>query len=64
MSLSQTLLENARAELELANMSGNEARELELRQMIVEMQAQVEAEHAPVEPTEVYSPHTIVGEAE
>lgn len=46
MSLAQTLLENAEAELALAIMSGNEARELELRRMIAETQAQIEREAA------------------
>lgn len=60
MSLDQTILENAKAELALAIMSGNEARELELRHTIAELRAQIEAEYVPVEPLEVYSPHTIV----
>lgn len=63
MTLAQTILENSRAELELAILSGNEVRELELRRTIAEMQAQVEAEHVPVEPLEVYSPHAVVIEA-
>lgn len=46
MTRAQTILENARAELELAIMSGNEARELELRRLIAEMRAQVELEAA------------------
>ena len=60
MTRAQIILENAHAELELAIMSGNESRELELRRTITEMQAQIEAEHVPVEPLEVYSPHTVV----
>lgn len=38
MTLAQTLLENARAELELAILSGNEERELELRRANTELQ--------------------------
>lgn len=60
MTLAQTIIENSRAELELAIMSGNEARELELRRTIAQMQAQIEVEHVPVDPLEVYSPHTVV----
>ena len=44
MTRAQTILENSRAELELAIMSGNEARELELREVIAQMQEQVELE--------------------
>jgi hypothetical protein len=44
MTLDQIILDNARAELEMAIMSGNEARELELRRTIAEMQEQVERE--------------------
>lgn len=43
-TLAEIKLENARAELELAIMSGNESRELELRQTIAEMMEQVERE--------------------
>lgn len=40
-------------------------RELELRRTIAEMQAQVDAEHVPIDKPEVYSPHTlIIGGAE
>lgn len=60
MTRAQTILENARAELALAIMSGNEARELELRHTIAEMQAQVEAEYVPIDKPEVYSVHTVV----
>lgn len=63
MTRAQTILENARAELALAIMSGNEARELELRRLIAEMRAQVEAEHVPIDKPEVYSVHTMVIEA-
>lgn len=60
MTRAQTILENAKAELALAIMSGNEARELELRNLIARMRAQVEAEHVPIDKPEVYSPHTMV----
>lgn len=60
MTRAQTILENAKAELALAIMSGNEARELELRHTIAEMQAQVEAEHVPIDKPECYSVHTVV----
>lgn len=60
MTRAQTILENARAELALAIMSGNEAREMELRHTIAEMQEQVEAEHVPIDKPEVYSVHTVV----
>lgn len=60
MTRAQIILENAEAELALAIMSGNTDRELELRRTIAEMQAQVEAEHVPIDKPEVYSPHTLV----
>lgn len=63
MTLVQTILENAKAELALAIMSGNEARELELRNLIARMQAQVEAEHVPIDKPECYSVHAVVIEA-
>lgn len=46
MTLAQTVLENARAELELAILSGNESRELDLRATIAELQAKVDSEAA------------------
>lgn len=63
MSLAQTILENVQCELMMAIISGNEARELELRRTIAEMQAQVEAEYVPIDKPEVYSVHTMVIEA-
>lgn len=63
MNLSQVKLDNARAELELAILSGNTDRELELRHTIAEMQAQVEAEHVPIDKPECYSVHAVVIEA-
>lgn len=45
-TLAETKLENARAELELAILSGNTNRELELRNTIAEMLEQVELEAA------------------
>ena len=56
MTLAQAKLDNAQSELMLAIMSGNEAREMELRSVIAELHAEI----APVEPDEVYSPHTEV----
>lgn len=46
MTLAQTIMENAHAELAMAIMSGNTDRELELRREIAEMQAQIEREAA------------------
>lgn len=63
MTRAQTILENSQAELMMAIMSGNEARELELRRTIAEMQAQVEAEHVPIDKPECYSVHAMVIEA-
>lgn len=45
-NLNQTILANLKSELALAIISGNEARELELRRLIAEMRAQVELEAA------------------
>lgn len=44
MTLAETILENAQAELELAIASGNLARELELRRTIAEMLERIERE--------------------
>lgn len=46
MNITQIKLDNSRAELELAILSGNTERELELRRLIAEMRAQVELEAA------------------
>jgi ribosomal protein S15P/S13E len=62
MNLTQQKLESLLTQLNMAQ-SKHPVSKMQvamLKARIAELRAQIEAEHVPVEPEEVYSPHTVV----